>query len=45
MMLGEDYVITEEMEYIEALQGVSQFPAEFKCAYISLESIGKRYCC
>ena len=28
MMLGEDYEITEEMGDIEALQGVSQFPAK-----------------
>ena len=32
MMLGEDYEITEEMGDIEALQGVSQFPARIKCA-------------
>ena len=40
MMLGEDYVITEEMGDIEALQGVSQFPARIKCA-ISLEALEK----
>ena len=40
MMLGEDYEITEDMGDIEALQGVSQFPARIKCATLA-ESIRK----
>jgi NifU-like protein involved in Fe-S cluster formation len=36
MMLGEDYEITEEMGDIEALQGVSQFPARIKCSFALL---------
>ncbi len=41
MMLGEDYVITEEMGDIEALQGVSQFPARIKCATLAWKALEK----
>ncbi len=41
MMLGEDYVITEEMGDIEALQGVSQFPARIKCATLVWKALEK----
>ena len=40
MMLGEDYVITEEMGDIEA-QGVSQFPARIKCATLAWKALEK----
>ena len=41
MMLGEDYEITEEMGDIEALQGVSQFPARIKCATLAWKALEK----
>lgn len=41
MMLGEDYVITEEMGDIEALQGVSQYPARIKCATLAWKALEK----
>ena len=43
MMLGEDYEITEDMGDIEALQGVSQFPASYQMCHTCLESIRKRH--
>ncbi|WOS96043.1 Fe-S cluster assembly sulfur transfer protein SufU [Nosocomiicoccus massiliensis] len=41
MMLGEDYTITEDMGDIEALSGVSQFPARIKCATLSWKALEK----
>src|SRR5699024_12130201 len=41
MMLGEDYEISEEMRDIEALQGVSQFPARIKCATLAWKALEK----
>ena len=41
MMLGEDYEITEDMGDIEALQGVSQFPARIKCATLAWKALEK----
>ncbi|MCG1010122.1 SUF system NifU family Fe-S cluster assembly protein [Salinicoccus sp. ID82-1] len=41
MMLGEDYEITEDMGDIEALSGVSQFPARIKCATLSWKALEK----
>ncbi len=41
MMLGEDYDISEEMGDIEALSGVSQFPARIKCATLSWKALEK----
>ncbi|EKU45713.1 Fe-S cluster assembly sulfur transfer protein SufU [Staphylococcus massiliensis] len=41
MMLGEDYNITEEMGDVEALQGVSQFPARIKCATLAWKALEK----
>ena len=38
MMLSE---ITEEMGDIEALQGVSQFPARIKCATLAWKALEK----
>ena len=40
-MLGEDYKITEDMGDIEALQGVSQFPARIKCATLAWKALEK----
>ena len=41
MMLGEDYNITEDMGDVEALQGVSQFPARIKCATLAWKALEK----
>ena len=41
MMLGEDYELTEDMGDIEALQGVSQFPARIKCATLAWKALEK----
>ncbi|RPF57538.1 Fe-S cluster assembly sulfur transfer protein SufU [Abyssicoccus albus] len=41
MMLGEDYEITEDMGDIEALSGVSQFPARIKCATLAWKALEK----
>src|SRR5699024_12859586 len=41
MMLGEDYEISEAMGDIEALQGVSQFPARIKCATLAWKALEK----
>lgn len=41
MMLGEDYDITEDMGDIEALSGVTQFPARIKCATLSWKALEK----
>lgn len=43
MMLGEEYHITEEMGDIEALQGVSQFPARIKCATLTWKALEKGF--
>ena len=42
-MMGEE-VDTEGLDFgdIEALQGVSKFPARIKCATLVVESHGKR---
>ena len=41
MMLGEDYDISEEDGDIEALSGVSQFPARIKCATLTWKALEK----
>ena len=41
MMLGEDYNIPEEYGDIEALSGVSQFPARIKCATLTWKALEK----
>ena len=41
MMLGEDYDIPEEYGDIEALSGVSQFPARIKCATLTWKALEK----
>ena len=41
MMLGEEYTITDDMGDIEALSGVSQFPARIKCATLSWKALEK----
>ena len=41
MMLGEDYDISEEDGDIEALSGVSQFPARIKCAKLTWKALEK----
>lgn len=43
MMLGEDYKITDDMGDIEALSGVSQFPARIKCATLSWKAFEKGF--
>src|SRR5699024_3032314 len=43
MMLGEDYHITDDMGDIEALQGVSQFPARIKCATLTWKALEKGF--
>ncbi|MGO1923838.1 MAG: Fe-S cluster assembly sulfur transfer protein SufU [Jeotgalicoccus sp.] len=43
MMLGEDANITEDMGDIEALQGVSQFPARIKCATLTWKALEKGF--
>jgi nitrogen fixation NifU-like protein len=41
MMLGEDHHIPEEDGDIEALSGVSQFPARIKCATLTWKALEK----
>lgn len=41
MMLGESYDINEEMGDIEALSGVSKFPARIKCATLAWKAFEK----
>ncbi|WP_427137250.1 Fe-S cluster assembly sulfur transfer protein SufU [Psychrobacillus psychrodurans] len=41
MMLGKDYVDSIELEDIEALSGVSQFPARIKCATLAWKAMEK----
>ena len=43
MMLGEEYHITDDMGDIEALQGVSQFPARIKCATLTWKALEKGF--
>ena len=43
MMLGEDYTITDDMGDIEALSGVTQFPARIKCATLSWKAFEKGF--
>lgn len=41
MMMGEEYSDKYDLEDIEALQGVSQFPARIKCATLAWKAIEK----
>ncbi|MCK1998577.1 SUF system NifU family Fe-S cluster assembly protein [Psychrobacillus psychrodurans] len=41
MMLGKDYDDSIELEDIEALSGVSQFPARIKCATLAWKAMEK----
>ncbi|ANU11552.1 SUF system NifU family Fe-S cluster assembly protein [Planococcus antarcticus DSM 14505] len=41
MMLGKDYDDSIDLGDIEALQGVSQFPARIKCATLAWKAMGK----
>lgn len=41
MMLGKDYDDSMELEDIEALSGVSQFPARIKCATLAWKAMEK----
>ncbi|PSL32937.1 MULTISPECIES: Fe-S cluster assembly sulfur transfer protein SufU [Planomicrobium] len=41
MMLGKDYDDTIDLGDIEALQGVSQFPARIKCATLAWKAMEK----
>ena len=43
LMLGDDYTITDDMGDIEALSGVSQFPARIKCATLSWKAFEKGF--
>lgn len=43
MMLGEEYHISEDMGDVEALQGVSQFPARIKCATLTWKALEKGF--
>ncbi|KMY28342.1 nitrogen fixation protein NifU [Lysinibacillus xylanilyticus] len=41
MMMGEDYSEKYDLEDVEALQGVSQFPARIKCATLAWKAMEK----
>lgn len=41
MMLGKEYDESEDLGDIEALQGVSQFPARIKCATLAWKAMEK----
>ncbi|WP_155589976.1 Fe-S cluster assembly sulfur transfer protein SufU [Lysinibacillus cavernae] len=41
MMMGEDYSDNYDLEDVEALQGVSQFPARIKCATLAWKAMEK----
>ncbi|GLC89751.1 Fe-S cluster assembly sulfur transfer protein SufU [Lysinibacillus piscis] len=41
MMMGEDYGDKYDLEDVEALQGVSQFPARIKCATLAWKAMEK----
>ncbi|WP_427108567.1 Fe-S cluster assembly sulfur transfer protein SufU [Lysinibacillus xylanilyticus] len=41
MMLGEEYSEKYDLEDVEALQGVSQFPARIKCATLAWKAMEK----
>lgn len=41
MMLGKDYDDSVDLEDIEALQGVSKFPARIKCATLAWKAMEK----
>ncbi|KOS63887.1 Fe-S cluster assembly sulfur transfer protein SufU [Lysinibacillus sp. FJAT-14222] len=41
MMIGEDYSDKYDLEDVEALQGVSQFPARIKCATLAWKAMEK----
>ncbi|MCY9546962.1 Fe-S cluster assembly sulfur transfer protein SufU [Lysinibacillus xylanilyticus] len=41
MMIGEEYSEKYDLEDVEALQGVSQFPARIKCATLAWKAMEK----
>lgn len=41
MMLGEDYSDKYDLGDVEALQGVSKFPARIKCATLAWKAMEK----
>lgn len=41
MMMGEEYSNKYDLEDVEALQGVSQFPARIKCATLAWKAMEK----
>ncbi|WP_054767603.1 Fe-S cluster assembly sulfur transfer protein SufU [Lysinibacillus parviboronicapiens] len=41
MMMGEEYNDKYDLEDVEALQGVSQFPARIKCATLAWKAMEK----
>ncbi|MFJ7731836.1 Fe-S cluster assembly sulfur transfer protein SufU [Lysinibacillus sp. NPDC097231] len=41
MMMGEEYSDKFDLEDVEALQGVSQFPARIKCATLAWKAMEK----
>ncbi|MFF2795446.1 MULTISPECIES: Fe-S cluster assembly sulfur transfer protein SufU [Lysinibacillus] len=41
MMMGEEYSEKYDLEDVEALQGVSQFPARIKCATLAWKAMEK----
>ncbi|MBD8522674.1 Fe-S cluster assembly sulfur transfer protein SufU [Lysinibacillus sp. FSL R7-0073] len=41
MMMGEEYSDKYDLEDVEALQGVSQFPARIKCATLAWKAMEK----
>lgn len=41
MMMGEEYGDKYDLEDVEALQGVSQFPARIKCATLAWKAMEK----
>jgi nitrogen fixation NifU-like protein len=43
MMLGKDYDDTMDLGDIEALQGVSKFPARIKCATLAWKAMEKGF--
>jgi len=41
MMMGEEYSDKYDLEDVEALQGVAQFPARIKCATLAWKAMEK----
>lgn len=41
MMMGEEYTDKYDLEDVEALQGVAQFPARIKCATLAWKAMEK----